>query len=104
MPVHGALLDGGDGAGQLVAGGDALDGLAAGGEHHVACLDDGDGVLALGQAQLLDGFHRDVGGDGGLAEIEGDDPVDGSVLDCRNGAFELVAGGDLHCGALLSGR
>ena len=41
---------------------------------------------------------------GALAEIEGDDPVDGSVLDCRNGAFELVAGGDLHCGALLSGR
>ena len=44
-------------------------------------LDNGDGGLAGLQAQVLDGLVGDVGLDGRIAEVDGDDAVHGTVLD-----------------------
>lgn len=44
-------------------------------------LDDGVGLHALLEAQALDGLHGDVGLDGRIAEVDGDDAVHGAVLD-----------------------
>ncbi len=63
----------------------------------VGGLDDGDGLGADGQAELLDGGVRDRRGDdqaGG--DLDLDDAVHGALGDLNDGAGELVTCGELH--------
>jgi len=95
VAVHGTLDDLHDLAIDLVAGGNALDLLR--GEHDVGGLDDRVALLALDQAELLDGLHGNVGLDGVVvAAADDDDRVDGAFLHALDGALDLVACADLH--------
>ena len=55
MTVHGAFLNGNNGAHELVASGNIFDRLAAGGEHHVGGFNNSERLFALGKLEAMDG-------------------------------------------------
>src|SRR4030081_2650966 len=69
--------------------------------HHVARLDEGVGRLAAFQAELIDGFVGDRGGNGGAIHIEPYMRGGRAFLDFENLALEPVSGADLHGGLLV---
>src|ERR1700722_16626647 len=59
-------------------------------DHHVGRLDDGVGRLADLQAELIDGFIGDRGGDGGAVHIEPDMRRGRAFLDFKDLALEPI--------------
>lgn len=64
------------------------------GDHDVGGLDDGDGLLALGQTEFLDGGVGDGAGNAhAVLILDGHMPVDGAFLDGDDGTLDLIARG-----------
>src|SRR5262245_31995093 len=72
--------------------------------HHVACLDDRIGVLALGELQFLGGLVGDRGRDGLSADVDPDVRRRGALLHVGDLALEDIARAQLHRDAPWWGR
>lgn len=57
---------------------------------------DGVGFLADSKCEIFDSLHGDVGLDSVFTQANGDNAIDGTLLDVLDGALELVACTDLH--------
>ena len=72
-------------------------------DHHVAGLDDGIGLAADLEAELVDRGHGDHGTDDDTAaQVDLDDAVDRAFLDLRDGALKLISRAEFHEVILLS--
>src|SRR5262249_37739830 len=76
-------------------------GLAVEPDHDVRRLDDGIGLLADLEAELVDRLVGDRGGDHGAVHIQPDMRGGGALLDLDDPALEPVPGADLHDDPLL---
>src|SRR5262245_27553845 len=71
-------------------------GSAVEADHDVRGLDDGIGLLACLQAELVDRLVGDRGRDDGPVDVETDMGGGGALLDLDDPALEAVSGADLH--------